>query len=220
MLGGRPEGVNNTDARARLERGDEIVERGIGLCDLVIHVHQDRNVERINRQARIVCSPRPIVTFCNPRSRTRLRSIRKYSGTSDNVAVGADDRGQPYDVITAARADVGDSHPGFDSKQTHELARFAGRVALFFIMPNRANDIRNGTIGVRKRISRRACIRHELLRRAGYSEYGGNEGSNCYSHHVAGVQSALRPFCLLQRRERSDALIQQEHHLTTTISGI
>jgi hypothetical protein len=24
----------------------------------------------------------------------------------------------------------------------------------------------------------------------------------------------------LQRRERSDALIQQEHHLTTTISGI
>ena len=28
MLGGRPEGVNNTDARARLERGDEIVEQG------------------------------------------------------------------------------------------------------------------------------------------------------------------------------------------------
>ena len=33
MLGGRPEGVNNTDARARLERGDEIVEQGVRLCD-------------------------------------------------------------------------------------------------------------------------------------------------------------------------------------------
>jgi hypothetical protein len=53
MLGGRPEGVDNTDARARLERGDEIVEH-IRLCDLVIHVHQDSNVERINWQPRIV----------------------------------------------------------------------------------------------------------------------------------------------------------------------
>ena len=48
MLGGRPEGVDNADTRARLEGGDEIVEQGVGLCDLVIHVHQDRNVERIS----------------------------------------------------------------------------------------------------------------------------------------------------------------------------
>jgi hypothetical protein len=54
MLGGRLEGVNNTDVRAGLERGDEIVEQGVRLCDLVIHVHQDRNVERISRQAWIV----------------------------------------------------------------------------------------------------------------------------------------------------------------------
>ena len=54
MLRGRPEGVNNADARARLKRGDEIVEQGVRLCDLVIHVHQDRDVERICRQARIV----------------------------------------------------------------------------------------------------------------------------------------------------------------------
>ena len=82
------------------------------------------------------------------------------------MAVGADDRGQPYDVITAAGADIRDGHPGFDTKQTHELAWFAGCVALFFIVPNRANDIRNGTIGVRKRNSRRARTRHEFLRRA------------------------------------------------------
>ena len=45
MLGGPPEGVNNTDARARLECGDEIVEQGVRLCDLVIHVGHDLNVE-------------------------------------------------------------------------------------------------------------------------------------------------------------------------------
>ena len=54
MLGGPPESVNNTDARARLECGDEIVEQGVRLCDLVIHVGQDRNVEGISWQPRIV----------------------------------------------------------------------------------------------------------------------------------------------------------------------
>src|SRR4029077_1614551 len=41
MLGDRFEGVDNADARARLERGDKIIEQCVGLCDLVIHVHQD-----------------------------------------------------------------------------------------------------------------------------------------------------------------------------------
>src|SRR6478672_10115270 len=39
MLGGRSEGVDNADARVRLERGDQVVEQGIRPCDLVIHVH-------------------------------------------------------------------------------------------------------------------------------------------------------------------------------------
>jgi hypothetical protein len=50
----RSVGVDNADARARLERGDEIVEQTVGLGDLVIHVHQDRNVERICWQPWIV----------------------------------------------------------------------------------------------------------------------------------------------------------------------
>jgi hypothetical protein len=80
--------------------------------------------------------------------------------------MGANDRGQPYDVITAARTDVRDGHPGFDAKQTHELAWFARCVAFFFTMPNRTNDIRNWTIGFRKRNGPRSRIRHELFRRA------------------------------------------------------
>jgi hypothetical protein len=54
ILGRRPEGVDNADPRTRLKRWDEIVEQGVGSCDLVIRVHQDRNVERISCQSRIV----------------------------------------------------------------------------------------------------------------------------------------------------------------------
>ena len=54
MLGGRPIGVDNADTRAKFKCGNEIVEQGVGLRDLVIHVHHDRNVERISWQPRIV----------------------------------------------------------------------------------------------------------------------------------------------------------------------
>lgn len=36
MLGRQPERVDNADPRTRLECGDQIVEQGVGLCDLVI----------------------------------------------------------------------------------------------------------------------------------------------------------------------------------------
>src|SRR5262249_57325981 len=54
VLGCRPEGVDNADAPFRLERGDEIVEQGVRLFDLVIHVHQNGNVYRISWQLGIV----------------------------------------------------------------------------------------------------------------------------------------------------------------------
>ena len=54
MLGRRPVGVDNADTRARLKRGNEIVEQAVGLGDLVIHVYQNCNVERIGWQPWIV----------------------------------------------------------------------------------------------------------------------------------------------------------------------
>ena len=84
----------------------------------------------------------------------------------DDAAVGSDDRRQPYDVIAAARADVRDGHAGFDAEQTHELAGFAGIVAFLFVAPDRADDVRDRAIGFRKGGSRRARLRHEVLRRA------------------------------------------------------
>jgi hypothetical protein len=49
VLQRRPIGVDNADARAKLERRDQILEQTIGLGDLVVHVYQDRSVERISR---------------------------------------------------------------------------------------------------------------------------------------------------------------------------
>jgi len=51
---GRPDGVDNPDASAGLERRDEVIEQAVRLCDFVVHVHQDRSVERMSRQPRIV----------------------------------------------------------------------------------------------------------------------------------------------------------------------
>ena len=89
-----------------------------------------------------------------------------YDILRDDEAAWADDRGKPYDVIAAARADVRDGHPGLDAQPTHELTRLAGIVALLFIVPDRADDLSHRAIGRRKGDSWRARFRHEVLGRA------------------------------------------------------
>src|SRR6516162_5892655 len=54
VLGCRRETVDDADAGVGLERGDQVVEEAVGLCDLVIHVHQNRNVNRAGWQLWIV----------------------------------------------------------------------------------------------------------------------------------------------------------------------
>ena len=49
VLGRRPESVDNSDTRVRLERGHEVVKEGVGLSDLMIHVNQDCNIDCIRR---------------------------------------------------------------------------------------------------------------------------------------------------------------------------
>src|SRR4029077_12349441 len=68
----------------------------------------------------------------------------------DNAAAGADDRGEPYDVVAATRADVSDGYTGFDAEQTYELGRLTGGVALLFVVPDWADDVSDRTIRFRK----------------------------------------------------------------------
>src|SRR5262249_38219184 len=54
VLRGRSRGIDDPDASARSERWSEVVKQPVRLRDFVIHVHQDRDVERTDRQSRIV----------------------------------------------------------------------------------------------------------------------------------------------------------------------
>jgi len=167
MLGRRSEGVDDPDARVRLERGDQVVEQGIRPCDLVIHVHHNRNVDRISWQPRVV---RLTAADCHVLQSEIAHPVEQapqivgHDIFCDDAAFGSDDRREPCDVISAARADVRNCHPGFDAEQTHELARFVGIVALLLVVPDRAHDVRDRAIGFRKGGCRHARWRHEVLR--------------------------------------------------------
>ena len=54
MFGGRTLKVDNSDPRARFQGRREIIEKGIGLGDLVIHVHEDSGIQRGGGQAWVV----------------------------------------------------------------------------------------------------------------------------------------------------------------------
>src|SRR4029453_9628974 len=78
-------------------------------------------------------SPRLITTFFNPSvpgPTAQAAQIFGYDILCDDAAVGTDDRRQPYDVIAAACANIGDGHPGFDAEQTHERAGSTGTAGL------------------------------------------------------------------------------------------
>src|SRR5215471_3389650 len=149
MLGRRRVGIDYAHSRARLERGNEIVEQAIGLGDLVIHVHQDGNVEGINWQSRIVWfteADHHVLQSESAHSTAQAPQIFRYDIFCNDAATGTYDRRQPYDVIAAACANVSDGHLGFDAKQAHELTWFAGVVAFLFIVPDWADDISDRTI--------------------------------------------------------------------------
>jgi hypothetical protein len=153
MLRRRPVGVDNADARARLERRDEIVEQAVGLRDLVIHVHQDRNVERISWQSRIVGLTEAYYNTLQSEiayPTAQASQIFGYDILRDDEAAWADDRGQPYDVIAAARADVRDGHPRLDAEQAHDLTWLASIVALLLIVPGWTDDLRDRATGFGK----------------------------------------------------------------------
>ena len=110
----------------------------------------------------------------------------------DHAAAWPNDRRQPDDVIAASRADVGDRHPRPDAEQAHELAWLAGVVALLFVMPDRADDVRNRAIGLGKRGGRRARLRHEVLRGDCHGERGGKTYGNRRSRENAHQRSFPR----------------------------
>ena len=103
------QGVDNADARFRLEREDEIVEQGVRLLDLMIHVHQNRNVDRTSWQLRIVRLTKAYHNVLQSEIAyppAQALQILRYDVFCDDVAIGSDNRREPYDVVTASFAEV------------------------------------------------------------------------------------------------------------------
>ena len=132
------------------------------MLDLVIHVHQNRNVDRTSWQLRIVRLTKAdhnVLQSEIAHPLTQALQILGYDVFCDYAALGSDDRREPDDVVTATRADVRDSDPGLDAEKAHELARFIGIVALLFVVPDRTDDVRDRAIRFRKIDRRRARLR-------------------------------------------------------------
>src|SRR5262249_30770658 len=165
MPGRRGVSVDNADTRVRLKRGNEIVEQAVGLGDFVIHVHQNCDVERIGWQpwiVRLAEADHNVSQSEVAHPTAQAPQILGYDIFSYDSAVGTHDRGQPYDVIAAACANIRDGHPRFDAEPTHELACFVGSVALLFVVPDWADNVGDRAIGIWKGGSRRARFRQEF----------------------------------------------------------
>ena len=125
-------------------------------------------VERIGRQpgiVRLTWADYNVLQSETAHTIAQAPQICGYDILCDDAAARTDDRGQRYNVIAAPRADVRDSHSGFDPEQTHELAWFSGIVARFFVVPDWADNVRDWTIRFWKGDSRRDRSRYEALRR-------------------------------------------------------
>ena len=103
------------------------------MLDLVIHVHENRNVDQISWQLRIVRFTKADHDILQSKFAYPLAQALQILGHDvfrDDAALGSNDRRESYDVVAATGADVRDSHPGFDPEQAHELARFVGTIGL------------------------------------------------------------------------------------------
>lgn len=111
MLRRRKLKVDNSDPRARLQGGREIVEEGIGLGYLVIQVHEDRGIQRGSGQARVVWfaerefDVRQLQKFCSP---GELDEVIPRDVLGNDRAGGSDEvNAFPYRTATGALLDSG-----------------------------------------------------------------------------------------------------------------
>ncbi len=97
--------VDNSDPRARLQGGREIVEEGIGLGYLVIHVHEDGGIQRGSGQPRVVWfaeGEHDVCQFQPFRPLAELDEVIPRDVLRDNGAGGADKAREPDGVVATA----------------------------------------------------------------------------------------------------------------------
>src|SRR6478609_8303849 len=135
--------VDNSDPRTPLQGGREIVEEGIGLGYLVIHVHKDCGIQRGSGQARVMWFAEPefdvrqLQEFCSP---GELDEVIPRDVLGNDRAGGADEVREPDRVVAAACSNVAHCHTWFQFKGTCDLTGLIEGVSALFGGAARADD--------------------------------------------------------------------------------
>src|SRR5690554_5818220 len=148
MLIGRAIDVDDDDLSTFAQRGPQPPKKGIGLAHLVVHVNHEHAVEAVLGQPRIVLNPqldRDIVkAFIFDAGAEPPEGIL-VDVLGENAPFGTYPLGQPYGVITLARADVCYGHARLNSGQIHHrgglvpvVARLLGRHRVLAQIGNRS----------------------------------------------------------------------------------
>lgn len=135
MLRRRKLKIDNSDPCTLLQGGREIVEEGIGLGYLVIHMHKDCSIERGRGQTRVVrfaereLNVRQLQKDCSP---GEFYEVIPRDVLGNDRAGGSDEVRESDRVVATARTNVADRHARFQFKNTCDLAGLIESVAVFF----------------------------------------------------------------------------------------
>ncbi len=138
--------VDNSDPRPSLQGGRKIVEEGIGLAYLVIHVHEDGGIQRGRGQVGVVRFAQREFDVCQLeqfRSPGELDKVIPRDVLGYDGAGGADEAQEADRVLATACTDVADCHARFQFKATGDLTGLIERVATFLGGAAWADDLRN-----------------------------------------------------------------------------
>lgn len=149
MLRRRKLEIDNSDPRTLLQGGRKIVEERIGQGYLVIHMHEDRGIQRGWGQARVVwfaeCElhVRQLQKFCSP---CEFDEVIPRDVLGNDRAGGADEAREPDRVVATACSNVADCHARFQFKRTCDLTGLIEGVAALFGGAAWADDPCNGAL--------------------------------------------------------------------------
>jgi hypothetical protein len=127
--------VDNSDPSTSLQGGCEIVEEGVGLGYLVIHVYKDCGIQRGSGQARVVWfaerefDVRQLQKFRSP---GELDEVIPPDVLGNDRAGGPDEVREPDRVVAAACTNVADRHARLQFKKTGDLTGLIHGVAVLF----------------------------------------------------------------------------------------
>lgn len=143
MLRRRKLEIDNPDPRTLLQGGREVVEEGVGLGYLVIHVHEDCGIQRGSGQTRVVwfaegeLHVRQLQTFCAP---GEFDEVIPCDVLGNDRAGGSNEAGEPDRVVATACSNVADCHPWFQFKSTCDLTGLIEGVSALLGGAARADD--------------------------------------------------------------------------------